>query len=95
MTGLRFVICFPGYWQKKHYMNYRISKRAASLTASLTLAIDSKLKQMKADGQDVVGSGTGAASRIFEHATAYQATRCIKALNDGFTKYTPYAGGDP
>ena len=31
-------------------MNYKISKRAASLSPSLTLAIDSKAKQMKADG---------------------------------------------
>ena len=31
-------------------MNYTISKRAASLTPSLTLAIDSKAKQMKAEG---------------------------------------------
>src|ERR1035441_2602320 len=30
-------------------MNYKISKRAASLSPSLTLAIDSKAKQMKAD----------------------------------------------
>ena len=40
-------------------MNYKISQRAASLTPSLTLAIDSKAKQMKADGQDVVGFGAG------------------------------------
>ena len=31
-------------------MNYKISRRAASLSPSLTLAIDSKAKQMKADG---------------------------------------------
>ena len=35
-------------------MNYKISRRAASLSPSLTLAIDSKAKQMKAEGQDVV-----------------------------------------
>ena len=40
-------------------MNYRISQRAASLSPSLTLAIDAKAKQMKADGQDVVGFGAG------------------------------------
>jgi len=40
-------------------MNYKISRRAASLTPSLTLAIDSKAKQMKADGLDVVGFGAG------------------------------------
>src|ERR1035441_7290255 len=35
-------------------MNYKISKRAASLSPSLTLAIDSKAKQMKTDGHEVV-----------------------------------------
>src|SRR5437879_5333293 len=40
-------------------MNYRISQRAASLSPSLTLAIDAKAKQMKADGLDVVGFGAG------------------------------------
>ena len=36
-----------------------ISRRAASLSPSLTLAIDSKAKQMKAEGLDVVGFGAG------------------------------------
>jgi aspartate aminotransferase len=40
-------------------MNYKISRRAASLTPSITLAIDSKAKQMKADGIDVVGFAAG------------------------------------
>jgi len=40
-------------------MNYRISKRAAALTPSLTLAVDAKAKQMKAEGIDVVGFGAG------------------------------------
>src|SRR5580693_4769053 len=70
-------------------MNYRISKRAASLTASLTLAIDSKLKAMKAEGQDVVGFGTGEPD--FD-TPQHIKDACIKALNDGFTKYTPAAG---
>ena len=40
-------------------MNYKISKRAASLSPSLTLTIDSKAKAMKAAGEDVVGFGAG------------------------------------
>jgi len=40
-------------------MNYKISQRAASLTPSLTLAIDAKAKAMKAAGEDVVGFGAG------------------------------------
>lgn len=70
-------------------MNYKISQRAASLSPSLTLAIDSKAKQMKAEGLDVVGFGAGepdfdTPSHIKEAA--------IKAINEGFTKYTPASG---
>ena len=40
-------------------MNYRIADRARVLSPSLTLAIDSKAKAMKAEGIDVVGFGAG------------------------------------
>ena len=70
-------------------MNYKISRRAASLTPSITLAIDAKAKQMKADGIDVVGFGAGEP----DFATPKHITEAaIKALNDGFTKYTPSSG---
>ena len=36
-----------------------ISERAAQLTPSLTLSIDSKAKAMKAEGLDVCGFGAG------------------------------------
>jgi len=70
-------------------MNYKISRRAASLSPSLTLAIDSKAKQMKAEGQDVVGFGAGepdfdTPQHIKDAAAA--------ALAAGFTKYTPSSG---
>jgi len=70
-------------------MNYRISQRAASLTPSLTLAIDSKAKQMKAEGQDVVGFGAGEPD--FD-TPQHIKDAAIKALNEGFTKYTPSSG---
>ena len=70
-------------------MNYKISHRAASLTPSLTLAIDSKAKQMKAEGQDVVGFGAGEPD--FD-TPAHIKEAAIKALNEGFTKYTPSSG---
>jgi aspartate aminotransferase len=70
-------------------MNYKISHRAASLTPSLTLAIDSKAKQMKADGVDVVGFGAGEPD--FD-TPQHIKDACAKALADGFTKYTPSAG---
>src|SRR5512136_2076985 len=70
-------------------MNYKISKRAASLSPSLTLAIDSKAKQMKAEGQDVVGFGAGEPDFDTPQHIKDAAT---KALAAGFTKYTPAAG---
>lgn len=70
-------------------MNYKISQRAATLSPSLTLAIDSKAKQIKAEGQDVVGFGAGEPDFDTPHHIKDAA---IKALNEGFTKYTPAAG---
>ena len=70
-------------------MNYPISRRAATLSPSLTLAIDSKAKEMKAKGEDVVGFGAGepdfdTPQHIKDAAAA--------ALAAGFTKYTPSSG---
>jgi aspartate aminotransferase len=70
-------------------MNYKISRRAASLSPSLTLAIDSKAKQMKAQGLDVVGFGAGEPD--FD-TPQHIKDAAIKALNEGFTKYTPASG---
>src|SRR5688572_13242714 len=70
-------------------MNYKISQRAASLAPSLTLAIDSKAKAMKAEGLDVVGFGAGEPD--FD-TPQHIKDAAIKALNDGFTKYTPSSG---
>src|SRR5438445_6500870 len=70
-------------------MNYKISVRAAALSPSLTLAIDSKAKQMKAEGQDVIGFGVGEPD--FD-TPQHIKDAAIQALNAGFTKYTPAAG---
>jgi aspartate aminotransferase len=70
-------------------MNYKISRRAAALSPSLTLAIDAKAKQMKADGLDVVGFGAGEPDFDTPQHIKDAAT---KALADGFTKYTPSSG---
>lgn len=66
-----------------------LSKIASAVQASTTLAVDSLAKQMKADGLNVVGFGTGepdfdTPDNIKEAA--------IKAIRDGETKYTPAAG---
>ena len=70
-------------------MNYKISQRAASLAPSLTLAIDSKAKAMKAAGEDVVGFGAGEPD--FD-TPQHIKDACAKALAAGFTKYTPSSG---
>ena len=70
-------------------MNYKISHRAATLSPSLTLVIDSKAKQMKADGLDVVGFGAGEPD--FD-TPQHIKDAAVKALAAGFTKYTPAAG---
>lgn len=68
---------------------YRISKLPASLTPSMTLRIDAKAKQLKAEGKDVVGFGAGEPDfDTPEHIKEAAA----KALAEGFTKYTPSAG---
>lgn len=70
-------------------MDYRISRHAAALSPSLTLAIDAKAKQMKAEGQDVVGFGAGEPD--FD-TPQHIKDAAAKALADGFTKYTPSSG---
>ncbi len=70
-------------------MNYKIARRAASLSPSLTLAIDSKAKAMKAAGEDVVGFGAGEPD--FD-TPQHIKDACAAALAAGFTKYTPSSG---
>ncbi len=70
-------------------MDYRISQRAASLSSSLTLAIDAKAKQMKAEGIDVVGFGAGEPD--FD-TPQHIKDAAIAAITAGFTKYTPASG---
>ena len=65
------------------------SHKAEAVNPSATLAIDSKAKKMKAEGINVIGFGAGepdfdTPKHIKESA--------IKAIQDGFTKYTPASG---
>jgi aspartate aminotransferase len=75
--------------QCRKIMNIRISQRAASLSPSLTLAIDAKAKQMKAEGMDVVGFGAGEPD--FD-TPQHIKDAAAQALAAGFTKYTPSSG---
>ncbi len=66
-----------------------LSTRVANLTPSLTLAIDSKAKAMKAEGIDVCGFGAGEPD--FDTPDHIKAA-AQAALEMGFTKYTPSSG---
>lgn len=66
-----------------------VSKIAEAVRASTTLAVDSLAKQMKADGLDVVGFGTGEPD--FNTPDNINMAG-IRAICDGKTKYTPAAG---
>lgn len=68
-----------------------LSRRVKKIKPSPTLAIDTRAKQMKAEGIDIVNFGVGepdfdTPDNIKEAA--------IKALRGGFTKYTPVGGID-
>lgn len=66
-----------------------LSTRVAELTPSLTLAIDSKSKALKAEGIDVCGFGAGEPD--FDTPDHIKAA-AQAALEMGFTKYTPSSG---
>jgi len=66
-----------------------LSKRAASLKPSPTLAISAKEKALKAEGIDIAGFGAGEPDfDTPEHIKK----AAVDAINGGFTKYTPAAG---
>lgn len=70
-------------------MSLELSKKAAAVKPSSTLAITAKAKELRAQGKDVVGFGAGepdfnTPDNICEAA--------ITAIKEGFTKYTPASG---
>ncbi|MDQ2087198.1 pyridoxal phosphate-dependent aminotransferase [Herbivorax sp. ANBcel31] len=67
----------------------KLSKRALSISPSSTLAIDAKAKKMKSEGIDVIGFGAGEPD--FD-TPGYIKEAAVKAINEGFTKYTPASG---
>ncbi|KWT84005.1 aspartate aminotransferase [Candidatus Magnetominusculus xianensis] len=66
-----------------------ISKRAKKVKPSATLSIDTKAKEMKAAGIDVISFAVGEPD--FDTPDNIKAA-AIKAINEGFTKYTPVGG---
>ncbi len=69
-----------------------LSKRAASLKPSATLAISAKEKMLKAQGIDIAGFGAGEPDF---NTPDHIKDAAIKAIHDNFTRYTPVAGIDP
>ena len=72
-------------------MSLELSRKAQAVKPSSTLAITAKAKALKAQGIDVVGFGAGEPD-FNTPDNINQAA--IKAINDGFTKYTPASGID-
>jgi aspartate aminotransferase len=68
-----------------------LADRAKRIKPSPTLSMDTKAKAMKAQGVDVVNFGTGEPD--FD-TPDHVKEAAIKALRDGFTKYTPVGGID-
>lgn len=66
-----------------------ISKIAAAIAPSATVAVDSLAKQMKADGIDVIGFGAGEPDFPTPDCIKVAA---IKAIGDNQTRYTPATG---
>lgn len=70
-------------------MSLSLSKKAKAVKPSSTLAITAKAKELKAKGIDVVGFGAGEPD-FNTPDNINQAA--IKAINEGFTKYTDASG---
>ena len=67
----------------------KISKLCSAVTGSITLEIDAKAKEMKAQGLDVVGFGAGEP----DFDTPVHIREAAKAAMDhGMTRYTPASG---
>jgi aspartate aminotransferase len=70
-------------------MNLQLSSRVRAVKPSPTLAITARAAEMRAAGKDVIGLGAGEPDfDTPEHIK----TAAIKAINEGFTKYTAVDG---
>ncbi|MBL4930900.1 pyridoxal phosphate-dependent aminotransferase [Clostridium paridis] len=66
-----------------------LSKKGEAISPSITLAITAKAKEMKANGIDVVSFGAGEPD--FNTPKNIR-NAAVKAMEEGYTKYTPAAG---
>ena len=70
-------------------MSFELSQRAKNLKPSPTLAVTARAASLKAAGKDIIGLGAGEPD--FDTPDHVKAA-AIKAINDGFTKYTAVDG---
>ena len=69
----------------------KFSDRIKNVNPSMTLAIDAKAKEMKANGEDVIGFGAGEP----EFNTPERIKQAgIRAIENNETRYTPVGGSD-
>lgn len=73
-------------------MSLTVSKRTAGISPSITLGIDSRVKEMKALGLDVIGFGVGEPDL---GTPEYITAAAHQAIDAGMTKYTPVPGTLP
>lgn len=66
-----------------------ISKKVKKIAPSLTLEITAKAKRLKAEGVSVIGFGAGEPDF---NTPEYINNSAKKAIDEGFTKYTPASG---
>ena len=66
-----------------------LSRRIASISESMTIAISSRAKALKAEGADIIDFGLGEPD--FD-TPQHIKLAAIEAINQGCTKYTPAAG---
>lgn len=70
-------------------MNIKLSKKNLNISPSITLAIDTKAKQMKKEGIDVISFGVGEPD--FQTPNNIKKA-AIEVIEKGLTKYTPVSG---
>lgn len=79
----------PLYIIQEVTLGMEFAQRTKTMEPSMTMAITNKAKQMKDDGIDVVGFGAGEPDFPTPENICDAA---IKAIRDGFTRYTASAG---
>ncbi|WP_100372741.1 pyridoxal phosphate-dependent aminotransferase [Bacillus sp. FJAT-45037] len=67
----------------------KLAQRVSALTASTTLAITAKAKELKEQGHDVIGLGAGEPDF---NTPQYIIDAAVRSMEEGHTKYTPSGG---